>query len=458
MRKPQGLLSNPLNPKTIVVITFVFIIILVTLNQFVRYLCLNVIAFDCPLNWPLSMLMFRIPPRFYYPNFNHLAIAAATIAFFVVTLVVLPRVKYKLTHLIFFGTILILGSNLTQGWQWAFITPTAGVGIYRNEYYNDAMDITSVSNFISDFVNLQPELLTHSRTHPPGAVLVFFFLAKVIKDPALISIFLAVISILIFVYSFRRLMFYEMKDEGLSGYITLLLILVPAVQIYFASSIDSIIAGCMLGVLSFFVYPTQRYGIIWPILFLLLSSFMSFGVLFLIPVLLGYEYIVEKRITRVIYILLGAIGTYLLLFLVTGFSYSDSFFVATKLENPLGPRFLIEPVSYFATRIEGSIEILVFLGPVLCLIALKGLREKSPQKQLKLLTWLALSTLAIMLLMGVYRTGETARAVLFIYPYLFIPIALYLNSHPISQQERNLLASLVFGQTMIMQLIGNYFW
>jgi hypothetical protein len=248
------------------------------------------------------------------------------------------------------------------------------------------------------------------------------------------------------------------KDEDLSGYITLLILLVPAVQIYFASSIDSIIAACMLAVLSFFVYPSHRNGIIWPLIFLLFSSFMSFGVLFLIPVLLGYEFLVEKRMKKLFYILLGVIVIYLLLFLVTGFSYSDSFFVATKLENPLGPRFLVEPVSYFATRIEGLIEILVFLGPVLCLIFLKGLKEKAPQKQSKVLTWLALSTLAIMLLIGVYRTGETARAALFIYPYLFIPIAHYLKSHSISQHERNLLASVVFGQTIIMQLIGNYFW
>jgi hypothetical protein len=63
-----------------------------------------------------------------------------------------------------------------------------------------------------------------------------------------------------------------------------------------------------------------------------------------------------------------------------------------------------------------------------------------------------------MLLMGVYRTGETARAALFIYPFLFIPIVIYLKSQSLSQHERDLLASLVFGQTMIMQLIGNYFW
>ena len=171
MRKSQGLFSNPLNPKTIVVMTISFVVILVVLNQIVRFLCLNVIAFDCPLNWPLSMFMFRVPPEFYYPNIKHLAIAAGTIVFFAISLVVLSRVKYKLAHLIFFGTILILGSNLTQGWQWAFITPTAGVGIYRNEYYNDAMSINNVSDFVSDYVNFQPELLTHSRTHPPGAVL-----------------------------------------------------------------------------------------------------------------------------------------------------------------------------------------------------------------------------------------------------------------------------------------------
>ncbi|UCF59659.1 MAG: hypothetical protein JSV37_07770 [Anaerolineaceae bacterium] len=458
MKKLQGLLTNPLSTKTIVLTTIVFVIILVVLNQLVRYLCLNVIAFDCPQNWPLSMFMFRVPPRFYYPNAKHLIIAAATIAVFVVTLVVLSKMKYKLFPIIVFSTILVLGSNLTQGWQWAFITPTAGVGIYRNEYYNDATAITNVSDFISDYVDLQPELLTHSRTHPPGAVLIYYYLAKIFGDPAYISIFLAVISVLIFGYAFWRWMNHETEDEGFSGYLTLLLLLLPAVQIYFASSIDSIIAACMLGVLSFFIHPTRRYGVFWPLLFLVLSSIISFGVLFLVPVLLGYEYLVEKRAVRIIQVLIGTFVAYLLLFFTTGFNYIDSFIVATKLENPLGPRFLVEPVSYFATRIEGSIEIFVFLGPILSLIMLKGLIENSSQRRHKILTWLALSTLAVMLLMGVYRTGETARAALFIYPYLFIPIAVYLKSHPLSQHERDLLASLVFGQTLAMQLMGNFFW
>jgi hypothetical protein len=178
------------------------------------------------------------------------------------------------------------------------------------------------------------------------------------------------------------------QDKNLSGYITLLLLLVPSVQIYIASSLDLVIAACMLGALSFHRYPPQRYGILWTIVFLFISSLMSFGTLFLIPVLLGYEYLCEKSLRKGILTILGTIGIYLMIYLLVGFNCSESFVVAARFENPDSLRLIVEPLNYIATRSEGSIKILVFLGPILELLAFKGLAKDYSQKQFKILSLL----------------------------------------------------------------------
>jgi hypothetical protein len=67
----------------------------------------------------------------------------------------------------------------------------------------------------------------------------------------------------------------------------------------------------------------------------------------------------------------------------------------------------------------------------------------------------AVITLGALFLTGAYRTGETARACLFIYPFLLLPILA--AEYPERQRWRWIFAA-VFGQTLLMQLFGRYFW
>jgi hypothetical protein len=57
---------------------------------------------------------------------------------------------------------------------------------------------------------------------------------------------------------------------------------------------------------------------------------------------------------------------------------------------------------------------------------------------------------------GAWRTGETARACAWIYPYLLFPVAYYLDEA--GPGTRVQIAWLVFIQSVGMQLFGNYFW
>ncbi len=77
---------------------------------------------------------------------------------------------------------------------------------------------------------------------------------------------------------------------------------------------------------------------------------------------------------------------------------------------------------------------------------------------LSALSFLGCLTLIAMFLSGAYRTGETARACLFIFPFLLFPIALYLDQSKPPAREKNQLAALVFSHAVIMQAAAFYFW
>ncbi len=73
-------------------------------------------------------------------------------------------------------------------------------------------------------------------------------------------------------------------------------------------------------------------------------------------------------------------------------------------------------------------------------------------KELSRVIFIALFTLLLMFATGAYGTGETARACMYIYPYLTLTL-IYKKEKVV--QNIFLIALL---QTFAMQLIGDYFW
>jgi len=141
------------------------------------------------------------------------------------------------------------------------------------------------------------------------------------------------------------------------------------------------------------------------------------------------------------------------------FNYLASFLIASRLENSRGFYLLASPASYLFTRLEGVCEIVLFLGPFLGWLLWKGIRSlRQSSRNLFALAWLGALTLAAMFLAGAFHTGETARACLFIYPYLLFPVAAYLQQGRLSPQDAKILPVLVFFQSLGMQMFGFYFW
>jgi hypothetical protein len=220
-----------------------------------------------------------------------------------------------------------------------------------------------------------------------------------------------------------------------------------------------VISAVLLGAVGIFSLPPNVWRTAVSTICLVAASFLTFGFVWVLPLLLMVEvnrWAGRHSLLRLTTLFIGLVAFYLALYFFSGFSYIAALRTATHLENPHGFRLLSEPLSYFVTRLEDIAEIALFLGPFLLSILSRSMkrfrREYTHAARLHLT---AVATLGALFLTGAYRTGETARACLFIFPYLLLPI---LASAVWERAHRKWILGSVFAQALLMQLLGRYFW
>lgn len=426
-----------------------FALLLVGANRLALGVC-QVQRFDCPEYFPLSVFNPRNP--------GDLDILTALLAlvFFMEARKLLVRERFALPVALACGLLLVCGTNLIQGTERSFAVPIAGnpgtwtmTGV-GHEYYYDALAVTDSVAFIRDYEQLQPDLYVHTKTHPPGAVLTLWWLERISPDPTIIGLTIATISVLlsgIWLHAILKTAF----DTETSGYGVWLFLLLPAVQIYYAASLDALIAAFLLGALYGIIFARHRAGQVIGFMCLLAASWLTFGFTFLL-VVLAFDALRRRNFSRLIVALLVLLIGYGALYQLFGFDYLAIFRQASLIENPGGFRLLANPTEYFFTRLEDILEILLFFTPVLILTTVWGFRVRSSWRTL---SSFGIAALLLMLATGAFRTGETARACLFIYPYLLFPALNRLKAKPAMMKW---VAALVFVQVLVMQLFGGYFW
>ncbi len=404
----------------------------------------------CPPNWPLSEFAARIP------QFSQVLVAAVLSGIFYLAVQHYRIASRYFPLVVLMGIAMVLGSNLLQGWSVGFRIPVARGGAQGEQYFQDAVNISAPLEFVRDFNRLQPTLGMHSRTHPPGAVLSIYFLYRLLGDPALISVGIALIatsSSMLFIYGILR---NELKDQRLARYISLLFIVMPAVQIYFAASIDALVACGALGALYFVARRDWRLAIPGMTLMLFATSTLTFGVALILPGLLAYELASRRQITRFTFSAGLVAVIYLVADRLVGFNYLVSYSTAVSAVGSRAPS-LAAP--YILTRIEDIAELIVFSGPFLLLLFIRALgRSRTWREPLVLASYVSIAVLLGAFLTGLFDTGETARIALFIFPSFLMPIAYVLRDDPLMPHRENALLYLVMGQTVLMQLLGLYYW
>lgn len=393
-----------------------------------------------------------------------------------------PR-KLNIYKIVLLGTLLIIFTNLISGWNTGVVSAIGDNG----EIYADAIQIINPITFISEYEYLQDSLTVHARTHPPGAVLLIYFLYIFFNSPGIIAIVICVISSLLSAY-FLNGIFKKFFEGEIPKYMVFLYLLLPAIQVYYLANIYAIVTTLIIGVIYFYLHNIRFISIIGCIICTFLTTFISFMAFFIVGCLCIYEILnlkikgslrtdiflsrdgikgILKDSQRLLAIIVGMIGIYGVLLFALGFNYINSFITAIAAETSQGWKLISNPFEYFTTRIKNVMDILMFFGPVLIILFYKGFKSlKNDKKTNELSTQLfhlvsaSIITLLVIFLLGAYDHGETARAAMFIFPFLLIPVAFYLskNNNQNSRFEMGLLLFVVFSQAIFMQLIGNYVW
>ena len=363
------------------------------------------------------------------------------------------------------GLAFIILGNLIQGnADIAFRQPLYAS---NNQYYHDALKITSWVDWLNTFNTYQTELFVHSRTHPPFAVLLhyllIFFLGNHPLQVGFLFVLLSSISIV-----FVGLIFGELgvTKEKRNAFIILFSV-IPAVNIYTAVSLDGVILTTstfwLLGLVILLRRPKfSMSGALFFVIGMLLTNLLTFVGVFFFAVsgLVGLlEYFYKRKMQVLIVTGLAACLFILLIIGLNQFAHYDhirAFFTASHLENPRGFWGLIAPLDFVVSRVECVGEIALFFS-VGCLAMLLN----KDRLQLDLLAFdddivrvalVAIVILAALFLIGLNHTGETARSCIFIYPFLLLFFY---------KSDRSLLGDLVVLaglQTVIMQLFFWFFW
>ena len=149
------------------------------------------------------------------PTLIEYVIAIGIFVGFTVGLVIYYRKNHKdvpLVPIVIVGIILMIGTNMIQGWS-SIYSAIGG----SSEIYTDSIQINNIITFIKDFMQLESTLSIHAQTQPPGAVIAIYLLYLVFKDPGIIAIALCVISSIGSAY-FLNGIFKRVFDEKIAKY------------------------------------------------------------------------------------------------------------------------------------------------------------------------------------------------------------------------------------------------
>jgi len=372
--------------------------------------------------------------------------------------------NFTKTHFWSAAFALLIAGNLMQGSVTEALLDPFTIG--DKQYYHQALMINNAVEWLSHYNALQTGMLTHSRTHPAFATLVHYFLLNCESgNPSWLSISFVIVSGLTI-----PLIYNIMREIGVaqlnSGLFSVLLAVMPAFNIYGVVSIDGVIATtvcmCLFGSILITNRGLTTAGLVALGIGLTIVNLLTFAGTFIIALIFilgvkdAFLYknygMLASWLVSVMFLTIILVGSYLFL----SYNHAEAFLTASSLENPDGFLLIADPIRYILTRVECVSEILFMLSfgvlslffsrEMLCL-KIFDIRNRN--------TCIPLaggSVLLLMFLSGAYKTGETARACLFIYPFIIILL------RKVERRYLLMLIALCGIQTMIMQMFGAYFW
>ncbi len=446
-----------------------------------------------PWTWPISIVRLRAPPRVAALLSHEMArvglttgsrlalvyvlqpinVAVAVLAVAVFGWFVRDLENRSLNAVYGVGLLLVLLTNLAQGFHNGYLLPVVGTST-RSQYYDTVGSIQSGPSFLRHYHEIQRSLPLHASTHPPGTTLFYYYLNQLV-GPLGIAVAIAALTMLsvYFVYGLVE-HFYGRKAAFFSAVVFVLL---PAVQIYGIAAIDGVICTFFAGTMYFYVRLADDDGNPYVLagltaLFLFGAMFLTYLGVFLVGVVVLDQWrrhgLSPKSVEVLAAVTLPVVLILLLLFAATDFNYLVGFFGAyghESADSGAAMFILRDPIEYVLTRAESIGEPILFFTPVPVALAYRGLRDSSGESFFRFDfdagTWLlvyAIIGYLGLLFVGAYNTAETARGAMYLFPFMTLAVGGTVSRLDLGTRALTLVAMLVFAQALAMQLFGFFFW
>lgn len=438
--------------KPILLTLLVWLVTILVLHLGVRELRISNSSLDVDHWWPVSIFLPKMIQRY-----DLLVLLGVGVGF---------GLWYKqwrdlksVLLLAFVGGVLILQTNLLQGFREGVIYPTAGLGVFDDQYWQDASLVHDVGVYLSNYTWLQPNLRTHTRTHPPGPVIAIYLLRQVWDEPMWVMALVLTTTMACGVVMYLVLGGKKERRFALWGLV--LLLSLPAVQIYSVFTIDAVVMAGVFLTYFLFVKSIVDQRFVWLAAFVMFGlMWMTFASVIMVPMLVIVEWLSARKVHRWLLwlIMLAALwwGTHILF----GYNYVESFQTARGLESHLS-LFEGDMVAYAVTRLEAVMELIVFMGPVILYFFVTACFRLVKLRQFHLPVWHAMTLIGMLMgvfISGSFATGETARAALFVWPFVIMVIADEARQREFYIADYSVVWVLVMLQTVLMQTFGWYGW
>jgi hypothetical protein len=362
----------------------------------------------------------------------------------------------------------------------AILTPFDRPG---HEYFFDSLKIRSAISWLASYTAMLPSYGVHTRTHPPGATLFFYFIARWIAPglaPAAWTAVAVTATAVVPFYLLARRLEGQFAATMLLG----LYAVTPNLVLFGATSMDGVFLTCIGWTIYFLIRAILEEKIALAIftgILAAISLMMTFATI-VIAVPAAIFAIIQIAKTPAKFkpiatslILIAAISASLLftLFITTGFNWLDCLRAARHSDHWVMHTFTLALGRYIDISFDNLLAFLIGAGFVTTMFAASQMRwefrqilspkpeGKPHQQKLDLLSFKSLAlatTIAILILSfaGLF-THETERIWLFFSPMLLMATVCYITrnaSNDIPRQTRLLEWTMgaLFLQTWLCQI------
>jgi hypothetical protein len=306
---------------------------------------------------------------------------------------------------------------------------------YETEYINDIGRGLTIRGLFRDYLQMHPYLSLHSKAHPPGPIVILWLWSYGVGRSALALSLATMATAAVAVIP----LYYWVKDmlgprSALTA--TALYVLMPSIVLFTATSGDILFTPLSITTLFLFWRALHRNalgyqlgaGAMYAVLSLTSFTLISLGAFF---AFMGLLRLADRELRRSVFqtafVMVAAFfAVHVGVWLWSGFDVIACFQVclaqfqhdqlSLDLKEPRYPGWVYRFVNPFTFFIFAGIPVsLLFVG--------RYLRRRTPQIPI---LWVLLATAFVLNLLYMGR-GEGERSALYIFPFLVIPAASYLQ-------------------------------